>query len=544
MLGIKAVIIATILSVAAGKQADPQKLLKNYEAFLKEHDKDLARLKSPKRLQQYQENLKYIFEHNADPTTTFLLEPNKWTDSFDSELKLSKSAWWKKFYKDDDGDDDDGSYYSDDAAADDADDADDDDYDSAPRKATKKSASGKVMRQSKATKLSKATKSAKGSILVGDSYYYANYYDADDADDADDYDDDDYNYATQKLTGDSYYYSDDDYYYGADDDTDDYDDDDYNDAVEGKAVRKADGHTLNWASRNNVLGIRITPDVQHQQLRNTAGAVAAAASVVSNVNQIAKARVLERIAPLRLIRSVKTGKLAESSLGYIARNRGVNTGLKSGWLNSGQMATIQGFERVPMNDEAALMDKLLNGPVVVSICAGSKNFRYYKAGILNGVCEGKDGKVGKYTDHTVLLTGYGTDKNNNDYWLVQNSWGKSWGEKGFARIARSDKKGSPGAFNIASRAVYPVGGMVYTSPFSFWYENFGIFLAFGLLGLGVVAMYGLTQKQLAKKNGEIVSPVGLTMPKTGYETIPAADEESTIIQLNPTRPQIAAYQEL
>jgi len=544
MLGIKAVIIATILSVAAGKQADPQKLLKNYEAFLKEHDKDLARLKSPKRLQQYQENLKYIFEHNADPTTTFLLEPNKWTDSFDSELKLSKSAWWKKFYKDDDGDDDDGSYYSDDAAADDADDADDDDYDSAPRKATKKSASGKVMRQSKATKLFKATKSAKGSILVGDSYYYANYYDADDADDADDYDDDDYNYATQKLTGDSYYYSDDDYYYGADDDTDDYDDDDYNDAVEGKAVRKADGHTLNWASRNNVLGIRITPDVQHQQLRNTAGAVAAAASVVSNVNQIAKARVLERIAPLRLIRSVKTGKLAESSLGYIARNRGVNTGLKSGWLNSGQMATIQGFERVPMNDEAALMDKLLNGPVVVSICAGSKNFRYYKAGVLNGVCEGKDGKVGKYTDHTVLLTGYGTDKNNNDYWLVQNSWGKSWGEKGFARIARSDKKGSPGAFNIASRAVYPVGGMVYTSPFSFWYENFGIFLAFGLLGLGVVAMYGLTQKQLAKKNGEIVSPVGLTMPKTGYETIPAADEESTIIQLNPTRPQIAAYQEL
>lgn len=543
---LKAVIIATILSVAAGKQADPQKLLKNYEAFLKEHDKDLARLKSPKRLQQYQENLKYIFEHNADPTTTFLLEPNKWTDSFDSELKLSKSAWWKKFFKNDDGDDDDGSYYSDDAAADDADDADDydDDYDSAPRKATKKSASGKVMRQSKATKLSKATKSAKGNILVGDSYYYANYYDADDADDADDYDDDDYNYATQKLTGDSYYYSDDDYYYGADDDTDDYDDDDYNDAVEGKAVRKADGHTLNWASRNNVLGIRITPDVQHQQLRNTAGAVAAAASVVSNVNQIAKARVLERIAPLRLIRSVKTGKLAESSLGYIARNRGVNTGLKSGWLNSGQMATIQGFERVPMNDEAALMDKLLNGPVVVSICAGSKNFRYYKAGILNGVCEGKDGKVGKYTDHTVLLTGYGTDKNNNDYWLVQNSWGKSWGEKGFARIARSDKKGSPGAFNIASRAVYPVGGMVYTSPFSFWYENFGIFLAFGLLGLGVVAMYGLTQKQLAKKNGEIVSPVGLTMPKTGYETIPAADEESTIIQLNPTRPQIAAYQEL
>jgi hypothetical protein len=568
MFDIKAVIVATILSVAAAKEADPQKLLNNYKTFLQEHGKDLGRLKSPKRLQQYQENLKYIFEHNADPSTTFLLEPNKWTDAFDKELKISKIHWkhWKKFFSDDGDDDadDDDSYYSDDSPADDADDADDDDYDYATQKltgdsyyyaddddaddydyatrkgtrATKKVAATKAMKQSKATKLSKTTKVAKEDLLVGDSYYYA---DDSNYDDADDYDDDDYDYATQKLTGDSYYYADDDNNY---DDADDYDDDGYNYAVEGKAVRKADGHTLNWASRNNALGIRITPDVQNQQLKNTAGAVAAAASVVSNVNQIAKGRVLERIAPLRLIRSVKTGKIAESSLGYIARNRGINTGLKSGWLNSGQMATIQGFERVPMNDEAALMDKLLNGPVVVSICAGSKNFRYYKAGILNGACEGKDDKVGKYIDHTVLLTGYGTDKNNQDYWLVQNSWGKNWGEKGFARIARGDKKGSPGAFNIATRAVYPVGGMIYTSPFSFWYENLGIFLAFGLLGLGVMAMYGLTQRGLAKKNGETVSSIGLSTPKAGYETIPAADEESTIIQLNPTRPQIAAYQEL
>jgi len=198
-----------------------------------------------------------------------------------------------------------------------------------------------------------------------------------------------------------------------------------------------------------------------------------------------------------------------------------------------------------MNEEATLMDKLLNGPVVVSICASSKDFRYYKTGILKGDCDGKDGKVGQYTDHTVLLTGYGTDKNNNDYWLIQNSWGRNWGEKGFARIARGDKNGSPGAFNIATRAVYPVGGMTYNSPFSFWYENFGIFLAVGLLGFGAFAMYSITQRELAKKNGTLApSTVGMTMPKSGYETIPAADEETTIIQLNPVRPQIGAYQEL
>lgn len=37
----------------------------------------------------------------------------------------------------------------------------------------------------------------------------------------------------------------------------------------------------------------------------------------------------------------------------------------------------------------------------------------------------------------MLLVGYGTDSTYGDYWYVQNSWGSSWGEKGFMRIKRS-----------------------------------------------------------------------------------------------------------
>ena len=89
-------------------------------------------------------------------------------------------------------------------------------------------------------------------------------------------------------------------------------------------------------------------------------------------------------------------------------------------------AHISGYQRLPANDYAALMNAVATvGPVAISVDAG---WMMYEEGVYSSAC-------GSTIDHAVGLVGYGTD-NGEDYWLVRNSWGSGWGEKGYIRIKR------------------------------------------------------------------------------------------------------------
>ena len=112
-------------------------------------------------------------------------------------------------------------------------------------------------------------------------------------------------------------------------------------------------------------------------------------------------------------------------------------------------ATDIGFVDIPHGDEDALKAALATvGPVSVAIdSSGGDLFQFYSEGVYNEPkCSSEK------LDHGVLVVGYGVEDNGEEYWLVKNSFGTGWGEKGYIKMARNKKN----ACGIATQASYPV----------------------------------------------------------------------------------------
>jgi len=101
--------------------------------------------------------------------------------------------------------------------------------------------------------------------------------------------------------------------------------------------------------------------------------------------------------------------------------------------------SLTGYNTLPANNISAVMTHLAEvGPL--SIAVDASKWGFYTGGIFDGCAFDENISI----NHGVQLVGYGSEFSPlgvYEYWLVRNSWGKSWGEDGYIRLARSAECG-------------------------------------------------------------------------------------------------------
>lgn len=111
-------------------------------------------------------------------------------------------------------------------------------------------------------------------------------------------------------------------------------------------------------------------------------------------------------------------------------------------------ATINGVRWA--TGELQLKQEVAMGPVAVVVKFGHPDVRSYTNGIFKGYC-------GSVINHSVVVVGYGEERTEcciEKYWILRNSWGPTWGEGGYMRIARGNGQ-SAGKCGVATRGLIP-----------------------------------------------------------------------------------------
>jgi C1A family cysteine protease len=120
----------------------------------------------------------------------------------------------------------------------------------------------------------------------------------------------------------------------------------------------------------------------------------------------------------------------ESESDYPYNSGDTQTAGSCSFDSSKAQQTVSGSQQLD-TDEDSLKNALQQyGPLSIGVDA--QDWQFASDGVLecpsNPAC-----------DHAILLIGYGAD-DNGPYWIIKNSWGTSWGDSGFAKVARDASK--------------------------------------------------------------------------------------------------------
>jgi len=150
------------------------------------------------------------------------------------------------------------------------------------------------------------------------------------------------------------------------------------------------------------------------------------------------------------------GGLMDQAFTYIKVNKGIDTEAsypyhavdeKCKFKAANVGATDTGFTDIQAGSEDALANAIATvGPISVAIDASQDSFQFYSSGIYyEPACSSTE------LDHGVTAVGYGT-QSSKDFYIVKNSWGTTWGDKGYIMMSRNRKNNC----GIATMASYPL----------------------------------------------------------------------------------------
>jgi len=91
---------------------------------------------------------------------------------------------------------------------------------------------------------------------------------------------------------------------------------------------------------------------------------------------------------------------------------------------------LSGFKDISKNEDEIASVLVENGPLSVAVNANP--FQFYSGGILKPTKQSCNPSA---LNHGVTLVGYGEEAGVK-YWIIKNSWGIGWGEKGYIRLQR------------------------------------------------------------------------------------------------------------
>ena len=93
-------------------------------------------------------------------------------------------------------------------------------------------------------------------------------------------------------------------------------------------------------------------------------------------------------------------------------------------------ATITGHRDLPGSESSMAQWMLTGGPISIGVDATS--WQTYSGGVMTNC-------VSTQVDHGVLAVGF-DDSSSPPYWIIKNSWGPTWGESGYIRIAKGSNQ--------------------------------------------------------------------------------------------------------